>query len=130
MDLHKRDFFPREFECGSMRAWDNYFWWVELSDLPERNMVAPASWPPPRSAQLVPVEGRILENNRVSVRSGAGRTVVWLAPEMVDFGQRVSLSIDGRSRRLEVKPSSETLLEDVRTRGDRQHPFWAKVEGP
>jgi hypothetical protein len=24
----------------------------------------------------------------------------------------------------------EIILEDVRTRGDRQHPFWAKVEVP
>ena len=23
----------------------------------------------------------------------------------------------------------KTILEDVRTRGDRQHPFWAKIEG-
>jgi hypothetical protein len=27
------------------------------------------------------------------------------------------------------KPSVETMLEDLRVRGDRQHPFWAKV-GP
>ena len=27
-------------------------------------------------------------------------------------------------------PRLEVLLEDVRTRGDRQHPFWAKVELP
>ena len=23
----------------------------------------------------------------------------------------------------------QVLLEDVRTRGDRQHPFWARLEG-
>ena len=27
-----------------------------------------------------------------------------------------------------IKPSVETMLEDLRVRGDRQHPFWAKVE--
>jgi hypothetical protein len=27
-------------------------------------------------------------------------------------------------------PNVATILEDVRTRGDRQHPFWAKIEWP
>ena len=27
-----------------------------------------------------------------------------------------------------IQPSVETMLEDMRFRGDRQHPFWAKVE--
>lgn len=27
-----------------------------------------------------------------------------------------------------VRPDLKVLLEDVRTRGDRLHPFWAKVE--
>ena len=29
-----------------------------------------------------------------------------------------------------IRPSLDTILEDVRTRGDRQHPFWAKIECP
>ena len=32
------------------------------------------------------------------------------------------------SRRPFVKPDLGVLLEDVRSRGERQHPFWAKVE--
>ena len=27
-----------------------------------------------------------------------------------------------------IEPSLEVLLEDARARGDRKHPFWAKVE--
>ena len=37
------------------------------------------------------------------------------------------VTINGRAQR-NIQPSASTLLEDVRTRGDRQHPFWAKVE--
>jgi hypothetical protein len=29
-----------------------------------------------------------------------------------------------------IEPNLLVLLEDARTRGDRQHPFWAKVEMP
>ena len=45
---------------------------------------------------------------------------------MVNFEDRVTVTINGR-RQLNIEPDLETLLEDVRTRGDRQHPFWAKV---
>jgi hypothetical protein len=38
------------------------------------------------------------------------------------------VEINCKPHRKKVVPNIETLLEDVRTRGDRQHPFWAKVE--
>jgi hypothetical protein len=28
-----------------------------------------------------------------------------------------------------IRPDVRVLLEDVRTRGDRQHPFWARIDG-
>jgi hypothetical protein len=28
-----------------------------------------------------------------------------------------------------IRPDLRTMLEDVRTRGDRQHPFWARLDG-
>ncbi len=128
MELHRREFFPREYECMSMRPWDNFFWWAELEGMPRHSMVLPVDWPPAGGARPARTEGRILKNNRVSLSTGASRATVWLAPEMVDFSKRISVVINGRSRNHPVEPSAEVLLEDVRTRGDRQHPFWAKVE--
>ena len=51
---------------------------------------------------------------------------------MLDFKQRSTITVNGR--RLNgpdqmIRPDLHVLLEDVRTRGDRQHPFWAKLEG-
>ena len=49
----------------------------------------------------------------------------------VDFSRRINVSVNARrltSRAGSVQPDPRVLLEDVRTRGDRQHPFWAKVE--
>jgi hypothetical protein len=46
---------------------------------------------------------------------------------MVDFQQRVYVTINGKEVGQQVEISLDALLEDVRTRGDRQHPFWAKV---
>jgi hypothetical protein len=47
---------------------------------------------------------------------------------MVNFDQRLTIYFDRRNERVAVSPSTEVMLEDARTRGDRQHAFWAKVE--
>jgi predicted esterase len=128
MDLHRRQFFPKEFDCVSMRPWDNYFWWAELESLPSRSTVLPVNWPPDSGVRPARTEGRVLENNRVTLRTGAERAAVWLSPDMVDFSQRVAVTINGRTYTQRIEPRSDVLLEDVRTRGDRQHPFWARVD--
>jgi predicted esterase len=128
MNLHRREFFPKEFACVTMRPWDNYFWWAELESLPSRSTVLPVNWPPDSGVRPAVTEGRILENNRISLRTGADRATVWLAPEMVDFSQRVGVTVNGRSYGQRIEPRAGVLLEDVRTRGDRQHPFWARAD--
>jgi hypothetical protein len=50
---------------------------------------------------------------------------------MVDFDRQLRVEVNGRritGRERFVRPEVAVLLEDVRTRGDRKHPFWAKVE--
>ncbi len=127
MDLHRRQFFPKEFVCVSMRPWDNFFWWAELESLPARSVVLPVHWPPDSGVRPARTEGRILENSRVSLSTAADRAAVWLSPEMVDFSQRVSVTINRRTYS-RIEPRADVLLEDARTRGDRQHPFWARVD--
>ena len=127
MRLHQRNFFPREFECVSMRPWDNYYWWVEVDDFPQIAMVPPVRWPA-RRAKPARTVGRVLENNVLSLKTGAENATVFLSPEIVNFDERVTLLVEGRRWPLDVKPSARTLLEDVRTRADRLHPFWAKQE--
>ena len=131
MDRFRRDFFPREFNCSTMREWDNFFWWIELAGLPPRSMVDPSQWPPPRGTQAVQVSASITNTNGLNIRTGSSQVTVWVSPEMLDLGQRATIVVNGRrmnSRDPYVQPNLETLLEDVRTRGDRQHPFWAKFE--
>ena len=128
MDLHRRQFFPKEFECDSMRPWDNFFWWAELESLPARSVVLPVNWPPESGMRPARTEGRILKNSRVNLRTAADRAAVWLAPEMVDFSQHVTVSINGRTHSQGTEARTDVLLEDVRTRGDRQHPFWGRVD--
>ena len=128
MDLHRRDFFLREFECVSMRPWDDFFWWAEIQQMPGASIVLPVNWPPGSGVRPGRTEGKILENNRLLLRTAADRATVWLSSEVVDFSKRLNVVINGRGRNQIVEAQAEVLLEDVRTRSDRQHPFSAKVE--
>ena len=127
----RRNFFPREFTCSTMREWDNYFWWIELQGMPPKSMVDPVNWPPKRGTLPVQVKAKLLNTNGINIRTGTSRVSVWVSPEMLDFDLRANVVVNGRrlnSRDPFIQPDLLTLLEDVRTRGDRQHPFWAKVD--
>ena len=133
MGRFRRDFFPRKFTCESMRSWDTFFWWVEIDGMPPRSLVEPLDWPPPAGTQPVQVKALITNTNGISIRTGTSQVTVWLSPKMLDFEQRATITVNGRrlnSPDQIIRPDLHVMLEDVRTRGDRQHPFWARVEGP
>ncbi len=132
MGRFRRNFYPRDFTCETMREWDNFFWWVEVSGLPRRSRVDPADWPPASGTQPVKVHGSVTSKNGLNVQAGASEVTVWLSPKLIDFHQRASILVNGRRLNngdQKVKPDLRVLLEDVRTRGDRQHPFWAALQG-
>ena len=126
----RRDFTPRKFTCATMRPWDNSFWWVELGGLPARSIVDPADWPPPRGVRPVQVSGKITDKNGLYVSTGTSQLTVRISPDMLNLKQRVNLTVNSGSNDRFVTPDLRTLLEDVRTRGDHQHPFWARIELP
>ena len=132
MSLHERNFAPVEFEFYSMRSWDNFGWWVEIDQIPPRVLVVPVRWPPKNGVRPIATSGTKLANNHLHVKTGAGKITVWLSPDNVDFSQPVSITVNGRKHTNpdSATPNLEVLLEDVRQRGDRQHPFWAKCEFP
>ena len=130
LPAHRRKVAPQKIEVSSLRPWDNFFWWVEVEGFPPSSMVLPHAWPE-RGVRATTTEAEIITaNGRLSVKPSADRVTVWLSPDNVDFSKPIQIAIDGKEIRGEIKPSVEVLLEDVRTRGDRQHPFWAKAEWP
>ncbi len=130
----RRDFFPKEFECRTMRSFDSFFWWVELQGLPVGSQVDPVDWPPARGARAASVDASVIATNGLRVNYRGAPVIVWVSPELVDMTERASIVVNGR--RIQgndafIQPDPWTLLEDARARGDRRHPFWAKVEsGP
>jgi len=146
----------REFVCSTMRPGDNFFWWAEIESLPANatitgwtstheakpyttgsGLTAPMggsalpSSPLPLGTRPLLVRGNVPTDNTLVLTAGNSRTTIWLSPEMVDFKSRINITVGGRRPNgtpATIKPSVETMLEDLRVRGDRQHPFWAKVE--
>lgn len=124
---------PEEIDCVSMRPWDNFFWWLEAEGLPEKSMVSPSNWPPSRGTRPARVRGKRLKSNKVWVSLQAQRVTVWLSPDLVDFDKQLVVEVNNRPigpRDRMVRPDLNVLLEDARTRADRQHPFWAKLSTP
>jgi hypothetical protein len=134
MSRRQRMFFPPTIDVVSMRPWDRFFWWVEMERPPARTMVLPSQWPPPPGIRPFAIEAKTMPANTVpasmlSVHCGADRVRIWLSPELVDFSRPVTVTLDGRKLWKDtVVPDKRLLLEDLRLRADRQHPFWAVVD--
>ena len=129
MSRKRRTAFPRAIEAVSMRPWDRLFWWLEFESAPPRTVVLPEQWPPAAGVRPLAVEAEAKPTNAITVRCGAGRVRVWLTPEIVDFARPLRVTIDGREAFDGLpNPDAAVMLEDLRLRGDRQHPFWAVID--
>ena len=132
MDARTRQFYSQqERVVYSIRPWDNFFWTVELFDFPEKSMIDPLfarreghSYRPAKTEFF-----RIVDNS-LRVKSSADRGVVFLSPEQLDFDRKIEVVFNGKKltpQNGRVPASSRVILEDARTRADRQHPFWATL---
>lgn len=130
MGRKERNFFPKEVKSTVMRPWDNFHWWLEAKlDEESKGMLLPEDWPPHRGYQPLRISGAIRGNNIVV--AGVDSVIVWLSPEMVDFSKKIKVELKGRTLNQKVPlvdPDLSVLLEDARIRGERLHPFWAKIE--
>lgn len=149
MKRHPRNPVPDVFSVRTMRPWDNYFWWLELGDMTRDRkfrelVIDPIYWPEKDSGSNAPktirVESKIARNaNAVRVTLAPGSDpegenagpVVFLSPNMVDFNSKVEVMVNSQPYHPVnglIEPSVEDLLEDARTRCDRLHPFWVRLE--
>jgi len=110
---------------------DNFFWWLELGLFPPAGVTESSEWPPKRGFHPLSVEASI-KGNTISVKCGPKQVSVWLTPDMVDFSQPLRVTVNGVKYKTPGKalpgPDLKTLLEDVRTRGERLRPFWVRID--
>lgn len=116
-------------EYMSMRPGDNRFYWLTAEGMADRNRNDSGTWNP--RVLGATMSARMGEGNSVSVMlRGFKRGTIWLGPGMVDFEKPITLRVNGavQGGKRPIKPSLETLLEDLYQRGDRQRVFWARVD--
>ena len=121
MERKQRNFYPKEFETTTTRVFDNFYWWLEIDRFDPKFVDETDIWPPKAKLEL---SGKRTETNGLRYKIGKHQATIWLSPGIVDFAKPIEIN----GTRREARPSIEVMLEDVRTRGDRQHPFWAKID--
>ncbi len=129
-ERHRRKTVVDEFEGRSLRPWIRQFWWLEVPQIPPRNVIEFHQWPPAvGAAKPAHFYAKFAQGqNRIMIIAVPGSDVtLWLSPEMVNFSKRVTIQHNS-DRNVDVQPSRSVLLEDVRQRADRKHPYWARLD--
>lgn len=140
MEAHRRVPSPRGFTVFSMRPNDNRFFWVKAHTLPNASPATSRTsktrlTPVPVAVQsepnqfIVKVADGAKDHNSITVPPFKTTYTLWLHPEIVSFDKRLRV-FQGTTPKYNdfVEPQIETMLEDLRTRGDRQRVFQAKIE--
>jgi pimeloyl-ACP methyl ester carboxylesterase len=115
--------------CTILRPWDNYFWFIELDPrgLPQDKLIWPEAWTNKNSVTMSAEAGYKVVN-RIRINRATKPLTVWLSSDFIDFSQRLTISGQVADFKGTVEPSTRVLLEDVRQRGDRLHPYSAKLK--
>ena len=130
--MKTRRFYSQEEKVVySIRPWDNFFWSTELFEFPEKSTIDPL-FPDARAKNYRPAKTEFFKivDNSLRIRSSADRGVIFLSPEQIDFDRKMEVVFNGKKLTPQngmVPASARVMLEDARTRVDRQHPFWASV---
>jgi hypothetical protein len=130
MDLHRRVKYVKEVDVRVLRPSDNRFYWLQGEGFPRKVLQADVL-SGRRGGRISPMPFRadITPTNTVRItRSGVKRHTIWLSPELIDFERRVVVKIRGRKKFNKfISPQIKTILEDLRTRGDRQKLYQVKL---
>lgn len=129
LPVHKRNFARTEFKATTCRAGDRFFWWFETDQLEPNKLVHPLLFEP---GQEYEIESSInKETNTIQMtKFAAKRYSLWLSPEFVDFGRKLTVAQKGNNAKVDLQGSTRVMLEDVYFRADRQHPFWQRIDLP
>jgi pimeloyl-ACP methyl ester carboxylesterase len=130
MDLHRRQPAPKDVEFATMRPWDNFFWCLELGELPPAASFLPFQWELPGTKRPATGKFKVYSEDNLIVRLPSKTGSLWLSPDWVSYRSNIRVDVDGRARSLDIRPDVGVILEDARTRGDRQHPFWSRTDLP
>ena len=126
--------YPKTFTVKSTRALSKFyfFWGMEYPKLPDE-----VNWPRDAKGNRETLETSyeyLDKLNKIKIKT-KGRfanldSELYLTPDMVQFNQRINVEFNGKQlqpRSGYVEPDLKLMLEDARTRKDRLHPFWVRL---
>jgi pimeloyl-ACP methyl ester carboxylesterase len=132
MDRHRRDPYPKSFKIVTARSCDDRFYGVVIREFGPGRLTAP---------EAVEMLGQNLKPASIDMTSSSMSNLVrlevkgvtaldiWLSPKLVDFRRKVDIRIGGKpfNREAKLKLEMESMLDDLRVRGDRQQIYWYRV---
>jgi hypothetical protein len=116
----------------TVRASSNQFFWISSNEIDPHNLRSNN----PRVEYPARIHAHIVEGNRINVEVfGMRQLSIWLGRESIDFAKPVNVKIDrigssaiAGSWSKMLTPSISVLLEDLYERGDRQRPFYQRID--
>lgn len=132
MMIHKRTDPPKKIEAATMRAGDQYFWWVEMPQLLPNVVIDPFLWEQAERLRAGVLTANVGEDNQIRISQGpAEQFIVWLSPNMgLDMTKPVVIRYRSRTIKLDFDDTLDVMLEDARTRAERKRPYWAQATVP
>lgn len=129
---HRRRPCPQKIETVSMRAGDNFFWWLEWDEMLPDVAIDPLLWESAPRLKAAEVRGFIGANNDVVISQAPARAfTVWLGPHQpLQFDQPITVRYRTRRVDFRFEGGIRTMLEDVLSRADRLRPYWGRVSIP
>ena len=120
---------PNE-EFRTVRASSNHFYWIGMEELSQNSLYDPQKGV--RNVFPAKIAASLSEGNLITVRTAMGMSQlnIFLGKGTVDFAKPVRVNISGRVSGAwsgQLTPKITVLLEDLYERGDRQRPFYQKI---
>jgi hypothetical protein len=103
---------------------------VQADGLPQ-SVLEPTFMAGPAKGVVKPMvlKAKITPGNTIYLMSGGKSNTVWLSPDLVNFAQRVQITLRGTPKfHGTVRPSLEAILDDFRLRADRQSIYTARID--
>ncbi len=138
MDRHRRDPYPRSFDVLTARESDNRFFGVVVKEFADGRTTAPEATEV-LGQNLRPAEikmGSSRQSNLIRLDVKGVRALdVWLNPQILNFKKpgvpRVTIRVNRKDvihgRRGILKLDLESMLDDLRVRGDREQLYWHRI---
>lgn len=143
MDRQTRRPDPASMTMLTLRPNDNRFYWLKANTLsaePSRT-TRPRTPPAPAAPAAFNIlsntpkiiRGEILtgaeDRNVVTINSPSKSHTIWLNSALIDFNKRLKVTVGGHQKFNDfVDRSVEAILEDLRTRGDRERIYEARLD--